>query len=103
MKIFSTYFDSEYSFAYYKIQQSALSKVLFLPNYDLLVASYDGNFKRIYFDKENGGNCSEEECTLILKPDQIFSSDIIPQSHIINIEEIAPHHRHLFRANTSLV
>ena len=59
MRFISTYFGSEYSFAHFKNKFDSLTKVFFLPNYELLLVSYGGNCSRISFDKVNGGQCQE--------------------------------------------
>ena len=61
MKFFSTYFSSEYSFAHFKNRFDSLTKIFFLPTYQLLLISQGGNCSRIQFDKEHGGECKEIE------------------------------------------
>ena len=59
MKFISTYFGSEYSFAHFKNRFDTLTKIFFLPNFELLLMSHGGNCSRISFDKMNGGECKE--------------------------------------------
>lgn len=59
MKFISTYFGSEYSFAHFKNRFDSLTKIFFLPNFEILLMSYGGNCSRISFDKTSGGECKE--------------------------------------------
>jgi hypothetical protein len=59
MKFISGYFGSEYSFAHYKNRFDSLTKIFFLPNFEILLMSYGGNCSKITFDKANGGECKE--------------------------------------------
>lgn len=59
MRFISTYFGSEYSFAHFKNRFDSLTKIFFLPNFEVLLVSYGGNCSRISFDKINGGQCQE--------------------------------------------
>lgn len=60
MRFISTYFGSEYSFAHFKNRFDSLTKIFFLPNFEVLLVSYGGNCSRITFDKTNGGQCQEK-------------------------------------------
>ena len=59
MKFVNSYFGSEYSFAHFKNKFDTLTKIFFLPNFEVLLVSYDGHCSRLKFDKKNGGQCEE--------------------------------------------
>jgi hypothetical protein len=58
MKVFSPYFDSEWSFAQYRITDTKESKIAFHPDSNsIVILTMEGNFYHISFDPNNGGDC----------------------------------------------
>jgi len=51
--------DSEWSFSQYRIVDSK-SKVVFAPEYGLIVVSYEGNFYKVKYNPETGGDCADD-------------------------------------------
>jgi hypothetical protein len=81
MKFISPYFGSEYSFAHFKNRYDSLTKIFFLPNFEILLMSYGGNCSRVQFDRANGGECTELASTNFIFRDDVnkslaFKSDI---------------------------
>ena len=60
MKVVSSYFDSEWSFAQYRITDTKKeSKLGFWPDsHTLSIITIDGHFYQITFDPVSGGNCT---------------------------------------------
>jgi hypothetical protein len=57
MKMLVPYFDSEWSFARFRINETH-SKVAFGPEPNsIIVVSYDGNYYMATFDPNEGGDC----------------------------------------------
>ena len=58
MKFIVPYFDSEWSFAYFRVMDSK-TNVAFSPTEPntIIVISYEGNYYYCEFDPVNGGEC----------------------------------------------
>ena len=61
LKVFNSYFDSEWSFAQYKCQDKR-TKVAFLSDpHNLAIASTEGRVYIVEFDGEKGGDCTRRK------------------------------------------
>jgi hypothetical protein len=65
MKVFGKYFDSEWSFAKFKVFDTK-SLCCFTPDNQLAIISTDGNYYLAEFDTTNGGDCKKLEERKIL-------------------------------------
>jgi WD40 repeat protein len=59
MKVFSSYFDSEWSFAQFKVQDRK-TRLAFGQENSVYIAGYDGHFYSINYDLVNGGECLKQ-------------------------------------------
>jgi hypothetical protein len=67
MKFIVPYFDSEWSFAQFKVMDSK-TKVAFGPEDNtLIIISYEGNYYQCSFDPINGGECNLQHHFRILQ------------------------------------
>eukprot|EP01017_Pseudomicrothorax_dubius_P045964 TRINITY_DN8033_c0_g3_i1.p1 TRINITY_DN8033_c0_g3~~TRINITY_DN8033_c0_g3_i1.p1 ORF type:complete len:348 (+),score=78.47 TRINITY_DN8033_c0_g3_i1:58-1101(+) len=59
MKFISNYFDSQWSFAQYRMSDVSFSRASFAPDgTSLIVITADGNYFHLEFDIEKGGECT---------------------------------------------
>ena len=71
MKVVLPYFDSEWSFAQFRIQDSK-SLVSFSPDSDsLIVTTFEGNYYLANFDSVNGGECQTKKQTKFISFEEI--------------------------------
>lgn len=60
LKVFSSYFDSQWSFAQFKLLDSK-TRIAFSQEPNMIyIIGYDGNFYTINFDPVNGGECLKQ-------------------------------------------
>jgi len=57
LKFLTPYFDSEWSFAQYKVLDSKTKVAFGKDENSLYIIGYDGNFYTVTFDPVNGGEC----------------------------------------------
>ena len=68
MKYILPYFDSEWSFAKFRVKDTR-TKVGFGPvDNSIIVISYEGNYYSAIFDPLNGGECKGENTLKIQNP-----------------------------------
>jgi hypothetical protein len=60
MKVFSSYFDSEWSFAQYKVTDRKVRLAFGGDANSVNIVGFDGNFYTVSFDSVNGGECMEQ-------------------------------------------
>ena len=61
MSFMLPYFDAEWSFAQFKVQDSKTKVAFGAEENTLIIISYDGNYYKITFDPINGGDCQKQE------------------------------------------
>jgi len=57
MKFLSSYFDSEWSFAQYKVVDSKTKIAFGKEDNSLFIVGYSGSFYTVQYDSNNGGEC----------------------------------------------
>jgi len=65
MKFLSPYFDSEWSFAQYKVMDSRTKVAFAKEDYSIYIIGYDGNFYTVNYDPISGGECTNPIITKI--------------------------------------
>ena len=60
MKVFSSYFDSEWSFAQFKVLDSKTNIAFGQEQNSIYIVGYDGTFYMVNFDPVNGGECLKQ-------------------------------------------
>ena len=61
MKEFSNYFDSEWSFAQFRIPDSKAKIGFGVDPNTIIVVTYEGNYYVANFDPINGGDCLKQQ------------------------------------------
>ena len=57
MKFISPYFNSEWSFAQYKVLEGKTKVAFGKEDKSLYIIGYDGTFYSVFYDDVNGGEC----------------------------------------------
>jgi hypothetical protein len=60
MKVFSSYFDSEWSFAQFKVSDRRSKLAFGADTNSIYIIGHDGNFSMVNFDPVNGGECLKQ-------------------------------------------
>ena len=65
MKFISPYFNSEWSFAQYKVFEGKTKVAFGKEDKSLYIIGYDGTFYSVFYDAVNGGECLKAYTTKI--------------------------------------